>query len=140
MTTIVANTNRMVADTQGTLGNMPYYRRKIYRVRGALVAAAGYTAHSMAFLRWYGEGCRRGCEPSVNRDDGFGAFVLDKSGLWEYDDDMVAMPIYEDVWAIGSGRDYALTALRLGKTPEEAVEIACKMDVNSGLPLQVEVL
>jgi hypothetical protein len=66
--------------------------------------------------------------------------VLDRSGLWNYDDDVVAMPIYEEAWVVGSGCVAALTAIRLGKTLEEAVGVACLMDEGSGLPLQVEVL
>ena len=38
-----------------------------------------------------------------------------------------------DAW--GSGGDVALGALYCGKSAVEAVEIACKVDVNSGLPV-----
>ena len=34
--------------------------------------------------------------------------------------------------AIGSGRDYALMAMRLGKTAEEAVRLASEFDVHTG--------
>lgn len=37
--------------------------------------------------------------------------------------------------AIGSGKDYALSALRLGKSTHEATELACNMDVYCGLPV-----
>lgn len=35
-------------------------------------------------------------------------------------------------WAIGSGTDHALTAIDMGATAKEAVEIAMKRDCNSG--------
>ena len=34
--------------------------------------------------------------------------------------------------AVGSGRDYAIMAMRLGKTSKEAVKLACEFDVYSG--------
>jgi len=36
-------------------------------------------------------------------------------------------------FAIGSGGPYALAALDMGKTPKEAVAVACKRDVFSGM-------
>ena len=36
-------------------------------------------------------------------------------------------------FAIGSGGAYALAALELGKSPKEAVAVACKRDVFSGM-------
>ena len=32
------------------------------------------------------------------------------------------------------------TAMHLGKTPEEAVKIACKLDMYSSLPVQTQLL
>ena len=39
-------------------------------------------------------------------------------------------------WAGGSGESVALTAMLCGKTAEEAVKLACKLDVFSGLPVK----
>jgi hypothetical protein len=41
-------------------------------------------------------------------------------------------PISEAYYAIGSGREFALAALFLGKTAAEAVEVACHLDVWTG--------
>lgn len=40
--------------------------------------------------------------------------------------------ITDDPIAIGSGAKFALTAMKLGKSAKEAVEIACQMDIYSG--------
>ena len=36
-------------------------------------------------------------------------------------------------WAIGSGRDYAIAAMHLGRTAAEAVAVACLFDVSCGM-------
>jgi len=43
------------------------------------------------------------------------------------------MKIEDKVWAIGTGMQYALGALHLGKTPLEACKVASKFDVSTGM-------
>ena len=38
---------------------------------------------------------------------------------------------------MGSGGKAARVSLKLGKTPAEAVALACQVDMYSGLPVQV---
>lgn len=38
-----------------------------------------------------------------------------------------------DMWAVGSGCDYALGAMKFGATAKEAIAIASELDVNTGL-------
>ncbi len=47
-------------------------------------------------------------------------------GLWE---------ISGVIASIGSGRDYALGAMAAGKSAKEAVQIACRYDINSRPPV-----
>lgn len=39
-------------------------------------------------------------------------------------------------WAGGTGETIAMTAMRCGKTAQEAVELACEMDIYTSGPLQ----
>lgn len=41
-------------------------------------------------------------------------------------------PIHRDFHAIGSGRDFAMAAMAMGRSAHDAVELACKFDVYSG--------
>lgn len=43
----------------------------------------------------------------------------------------------DGIYGVGSGSPYAIGALHAGATPQEAVEIACKLDVNTSGPIQV---
>lgn len=51
------------------------------------------------------------------------------------DAEMCPVEVINDFMAIGSGASYALGAMEAGATPLEAVQIACKHDGNSCLPL-----
>lgn len=46
------------------------------------------------------------------------------------------LPILDTQVAVGSGAHYALGAMLAGKSAIEAVKIACKLDINSGLPVE----
>ena len=74
-------------------------------------------------------------------DNSFSVLHLKKDlTLWLYGDHFQPTPVLDDVYAIGTGDDIARTALHLGKTPEEAMELACELDFNSGPPVVVETL
>lgn len=47
---------------------------------------------------------------------------------------------YHDFWAVGSGWEYARTALHLGHSVEEALQIACDLTVFCAPPLVVREL
>ena len=57
---------------------------------------------------------------------------LRKDGLWIYNGSLVCFPIKERFWAIGTGAPYALSAMHLGKSPAEAIEIAKLFDPGTG--------
>lgn len=44
--------------------------------------------------------------------------------------------ITDTICAVGTGSQFAYGAMEAGKTAAEAVEIACKRDINSALPVQ----
>ncbi|MGH3770063.1 MAG: hypothetical protein ACRDRW_01450 [Pseudonocardiaceae bacterium] len=47
---------------------------------------------------------------------------------------------YHDFWAVGSGWEYARTALHLGKTVEEAIAVACELTVFCAPPISIHEL
>lgn len=141
MTTIAANREEMAADSKTTWGTVRSETRKISRIRGALVAAAGNVVRGRLFLDWYERGAepdeRPDLSPDRNGNGEFLAMVLDESGLWYYSERLVAVPL-EDAWAVGSGQMPALAALRHGMSPKAAVEMALLVDNMSGPPVVVE--
>lgn len=126
----------MAADSQATMGVVVYSTRKILRVGDALIGCTGYADSFAAFLAWY-EGERLISEyPAF--DEGFGAIVLDRGGIHVYEQRGGPIECLSEYFADGSGNAVAMTAMRLGKTPEEAVALACEMDAQTGPPVVVE--
>lgn len=138
---------RILADSQSLWGQGRLSRtRKIIRLPdGSLATGAGNQQACFAcfeFIRLSQES-----ELEVNEvpyvpqqdscsDNGFTVLHLKlDSSLMLYGDHFQPTPILDDVYAIGTGDDIVRTALHLGKTPEEAMELACELDFNTGPPI-----
>jgi len=50
------------------------------------------------------------------------------------------LPIDKKYWAIGSGGDFAMAAMEVGKSPLEAVKVAAKLDIRTGMGFKEEYL
>ena len=138
MTTIACNRTEMAADSQATMGAVVYATRKIHRIGDALIGCTGYADAFASFLEWYEGGRRLQDYPSF--EQGFGTVVLDRDGIHVYEQRGGPIECLDDFFADGSGNAVATTAMRLGKTPKEAVELACEMDAHTGPPVVVEKL
>jgi hypothetical protein len=125
----------MATDSLANVSGLKFRTRKLYRIRGALVGLSGTMDEIVMFAHWY----ERGAD-LADRPQGIAgaALVLDASGLWRYESNCYPIPILDDFAAAGSGASVALTAMRLGKTPEEAVALACEVDLYTGPPVVVE--
>lgn len=60
---------------------------------------------------------------------------LRNDGIWIYEGCIIPARIKNDFWAVGTGANFAVAAMHLGKSPKEAVEIACQYDTSSNLPI-----
>ncbi len=60
---------------------------------------------------------------------------LRQDGIWIYEGCIIPAKIKNPYWAIGTGANFAISAMSLGKTPAEAVEIACQFDTASRPPV-----
>lgn len=134
MTTIASNRNRMSADSFVSTGDSSYSTHKIETVGDSLVGCAGPSEWCRKFLAW-----RRGTlqQPKFKDTQRFEALVLNKTGLYMFENDCVPNRILTGFAAIGSGRTAALAVLHFGGTPQQAVEVACKIDPYSKLPISV---
>lgn len=139
MTTIAATRVAIACDLQVTGGNLKFKcKDKIYAFDGHpatyptpyMVGYAGNVENSMAILDWLAEPTEkppRGskyCQFLALTNDGK-IFTFQNPARWIELDAPYA--------AIGSGGDIALGALASGKTPKEAVLIASKVDINTGM-------
>lgn len=135
MTTIAVKAGVMAADSRMTFGDRASRCDKLYRRAGAIIGVAGDASPALLFVDWYGTGRPRP-ELFVTGEAEFYALVLDDRGrIFLFDKWCKGERIRESSYAIGSGADLAVGAMDAGKSAIAAVKIACKRDVNSGLPV-----
>ncbi len=138
MSTIAANRKEMAGDSQSTVGSTKSHtpRPKVQRINGDLVAAVGSTDIIPRFFEWYKKGRPKDDKPDLG--DTFEAVVLTPQRLFQYYNRLEPIRIIEDFYAIGQGSEIALEAMAAGASPERAVEIACELNIYTGLPVLVE--
>lgn len=135
MTTIACDRKSMAADSRRTRGGFAYTSSpKVRKINGDLVGAAGDVSDIEKFSDWY-----KTKENKLPKLRDMNALVLTKEGvLYEVYENGVFIEVIEPFYAIGSGFELAMAAMEAGASTKKAVEIACKYDKNSGLPVQVE--
>ena len=140
MTTIAANLKCMAADSRGALGGGVFYQAdKIRKVKKMIVGACGNGSDCNRFLEWASRDFK---EPTprwkekLNDNDSIVGLVLKPDGLYLYvPSDPEPEKINSPCFAIGTGGQAAIVAMRLGKTPAEAIEAVFEVDYFTGPPI-----
>jgi ATP-dependent protease HslVU (ClpYQ) peptidase subunit len=131
MTTVAANRLTMAGDSQVTAGiERVATWVKVWRFNDAIYGTAGNLTDCMKFKSWqleYGQDPEKAPELT----DEFSAMCLNKRGLFFFNKELIMLKT-RGFHAIGSGSDYAIGAMAHGATPERAVRLTIKLDVNSG--------
>lgn len=125
----------LAADKRATVSSLNRTTTKIHRVGKTLVGYCGDADQGLEMLAWIRKGAKPVSFPTSqrNKDDWAATLVISPGSVIQLYE-RTPYPIrYEDKqYAIGSGRDYALAAMHLGKTAKEAVEVACFFDPGCG--------
>lgn len=105
---------------------------KMYRLAdGRLYGGSGTADDVLAVLAWLNEG---GDKPTVEH---FAALLIDTEGQCaRLEGGLRPMPIREPFHSVGSGRDFAIAAMALGKTAADAVALAMQFDPWTGGDVQ----
>lgn len=134
MTTIAwdRDARTLAGDTLATAGGLPYRATKIHRLSdGRLYGGSGNAEDLFAVLHWLDQG---GEKPKVTD---FAALLIGTDGRCQrMESALVPFPVAEPFHAIGSGRDFAILAMRLGKSAQEAVALAAEFDIYTGGEIQ----
>lgn len=135
MTTIAgcSSVGLIASDSRVADGDQSWSETKVRRHNGALYGAAGESADCDAFFEYASRGCK-GRRPKVSEN--FSGLALTTKGLFLYDCHLRPMRMKKQ-FAIGSGAKAARAAMLCGKSVREAVEIACEVDADSSLPVEV---
>jgi hypothetical protein len=133
MTTIACNHKEMAADSLTQWDGTKWEEIKILRVGNAIIGTAGSSKDTPMFCAWYVDQDKK--KPKLGND--FQGMVLRPDGVYLYDANCDPVRVERGFHAIGSGEKAALAAMLCGKRPKDAVEVACKVDAASGLPVHV---
>ncbi len=114
-------------------------KKKIYRTnRGDIVAASGGCGGIAKFIEWL-QGDRAERFDPKPFTDSFGAILVTAEGqVVCYDDFGLPVDVIADYHADGAGRDFALGAMAVGASAEEAVRVAIKHSPHCGGDIQIE--
>ncbi len=132
MTTIACNKFEMVGDSQYTNGYDTASKGfKVFKINNDIIGLTGDRDSGQLFLEWYKSGINNE-KPDIQD---FAALILTPEGIFEVFNKLIIHKVEAPFAAIGTGSQIALGSLASGKSPREAVRIACKYDIYSSLPV-----
>lgn len=127
-TTIAFDGKEMAADSQMTVGSwMMFTPEKLTRIDGDVIGCAGNCEEIVKFKIWYRDRTR----PFPKMKGSFEAICWTKDGLMRYTTSGVPIK-FNPPYALGSGSDIAMGAMKAGVGARRAVEIATETDIYSG--------
>jgi hypothetical protein len=143
VTVIVALPDRMLSDSICSTDDATFPCTKILRHKASLVGVAGKNRSIEKFVRWYMKTGGKTMLDFNELDDGgdsFSVIVLNKRGIWYYEDCSMPDLVTRGYHGCGSGWAATHGAMRAGATPRQAIEIACSISPGCGLPVQEFIL
>ncbi|SDX13057.1 20S proteasome, alpha and beta subunits [Variovorax sp. YR634] len=136
MTVVAWDGKTLAADKRTNFGGLHGTTTKVHRLSdGRLVGCAGNTAQISEMVHWLETGADPEKIPAIQRDakECVSALVILPGGaVLQYENTPHPIRIENSTWAIGSGRDFAMAAMHLGKDARQAVMLACELDSTCG--------
>jgi len=132
MTVIAWDGKSLAADKRTTDVGLARTTTKISRAPcGALLGGTGNTTGCRELTKWWKEGADPAKFPK-EASVGASLIVITAWGTVLMYDGVEPIQVEEPFTAFGSGRDYAIAAMHLGKSAAEACEVASLFDTGCG--------
>lgn len=132
MTTIAFDGKILAADSRMIGSHIVQTRyTKLFRHKGIIWGFCGDTQYAPIFERWVKAGMRHDAKPKIREDSEFAVLLIKKGRAYYYTDEFEATPAGVPA-AIGSGGDYAIAAMLGGANARRSVQIASRLDPNTG--------
>jgi 20S proteasome alpha/beta subunit len=134
MTVIAWDGRTLAADKRATSSGLARTVTKIHKIGDTIVAASGNASQDALMVEWVRQGCKPEAFPDSqkDKDDWSTVVVVDASGVRYYERTPYPILVEDAIWATGSGRDFALAAMHLGKSSVEAVAVASEFQIDCG--------
>jgi ATP-dependent protease HslVU (ClpYQ) peptidase subunit len=132
MTVIAYKDGVLAADKRAENNGLAMTVTKIEKIKDALVGVSGNAAHTFALFSWVENGCVKDDYPEFQKTDDYSVILMitHKREIVRFERTPWPIHFHDLYHATGSGRNYAIAAMHMGATAIEAVEIACKFDIN----------
>lgn len=140
MSVIAWDGKTLAVDKQATCSAMPSTVSKARRLpNGEIVAWTGDQEQGLVLADWYETGAHVSNWPEFQKDREHWArlVVAGPSGIRFYEQFPVEQVENDPFQAFGSGRDYAMGALAMGATAEQAVLVASRFNIHCGMGVDV---
>ena len=132
MTTIAWDGKTLAGDSRANSGNVKFKVSKIRRHRGHLIGFAGPLDLAEEVFAWFKAGANPEDFPPAQTDEDVRTdflVITPKKKIHLYQKSPYPVDYSNNaIFAIGSGRDFALAAMHLGKTADQAVAVAGLFD------------
>lgn len=139
MTTIAATRNEIACDRQATIGTMKIkLETKIQRYENPIFYKVPFYVGLAGNLDEFSDIFGFLLDPSAFKKPpsgkGIEGLVLSADGkLWTFKSPVNWLSLNQPYYAMGSGSHFAMGAMASGKSPAEAVAVASKLDIMTGL-------
>jgi 20S proteasome alpha/beta subunit len=145
LTTIAVNLECMAADQRLTSGTPPARTHKIKRIADSLYGGCGNWSVALILLEWLEKDAKRDrfrLHRQIPEDYRSEIEVIELSprGLALWDGWGARIEILDKFYAVGSGAQSAMQAMKRGLQPEEAVSETFSLDECSGGTVETEYL
>lgn len=136
MTTIALchSLGEIAADSMCSGDDIHYLVSKLRKGKNSVFGAAGDWKDVLTAFQ-----ALESTDPNVelNEDCEIEMVELRDDGIWVYENTLIPARIKNDFYAIGTGANYAIMAMHLGKSPAEAVALAALYDPSTRAPIDV---
>lgn len=134
MTCIAWDGVTLAADKRTNSAGIALTTCKVHRTPDGLLVAGAGDAHVIHEMHgWFDAGRDPSKFPERQKGEDFADFMcIDKGRILIYGKSPVPFEVLDKKTAIGSGRDFALAAMYLGKSAPEAVAVACHFSTSCG--------
>ncbi len=115
-----------------------YQTTKIFARGDVFIGLSGDFGHAHAMMDWLTRDGKRENFPKPEGDGKGHLLVIHRDGvIHRYECSPYPLVVEDKFHANGSGREFALAAMELGKTSQEAVALACRMCADCGMGMDV---
>ena len=133
MTTIAWDGTTLAADRLAVYGCTRRRVRKLFVCQRFLYGGSGILSDAYSVFEWLQSGADNASAPSI-ADGGTGGIVVDRKSGRAFIASGAPLRLVSAgrMWASGSGMDFALAAMALGRNAVEAVRLAARFDIHTG--------